>query len=75
MGDLLSHLDNLLFLVSKIFFSSNLVGRIFFPPKCFAGFFFPSSFLCRIIFFLKKVLCLHLHHMNFIEQQNYNFFL
>ena len=57
------------------FFSSNLVGRIFFSLlNALQDIFFLSSFLCRI-FFLKKESCLHLHHMNFFEQQNYNFFL
>ena len=52
------------FLVSKIFFSSNLVGRIFFPlPNALQDIFFLSSFLCRIFFFLKKVSCLQLQNV------------
>ena len=48
---------------------------IFFPPKCSAGYFFFFPHFSAGFFFLKKESGLHLHHMNFFEQQNYNFFL
>ena len=36
---------------------------IFFPSKCSAEYFFPSSFLCRIIFPQKRVMCLHIQNV------------
>ena len=60
---------------ARLFFSSNLVGRIFFPLlNALRDIFFSPHFSAGF-FFLKKESCLHLHHMNFFEQRNYNFFL
>ena len=49
--------------VSKIFFSSNLVGRTFFSlPNALQDFFFSPHFSVGF-FFLKKVSCLHLQNV------------
>ena len=46
------------------FFSSNLVGRIFvFLLNALQNIFFPSSFLCRIFFPQKSVMCFHLQNV------------
>ena len=47
-----------------VFFFQQPGGQdIFFPSKCSAEYFFSSSFLCRIFFPQKSVMCLHLQNV------------